>query len=203
MNRAHTLLAAACMLTAACDPRSPTSASLSGELLLAKGGGTQTLYSFTFQGGLQSDLAHPFSALAKSGDPFVSGVSGDPVYLTLPSSSGGDASVCNANGGDLGPATGDWGAYAGLWKGSFSVAPKGRGSSYHVTFNATRDDGTGWIWLVVNADGVKSNGNLTLTFTNVRGLVSAYSTPTGSFDPRVGPFDPQDRCLSFSVTATP
>jgi hypothetical protein len=50
---------------------------------------------------------------------------------------------------------------------------------------------------VVNGPAVKSNGNLTLTFTNARGLVSAYSTPDG------GPFDPQDRCLTFSIVSTP
>lgn len=52
-------------------------------------------------------------------------------------------------------------------------------------------------------DVALSNGNLTLSFTNARGLISTYSTPHGSFDPRVGPFDDQDRCLTFSITATP
>jgi hypothetical protein len=88
-------------------------------------------------------------------------------------------------------------------EGEFSIASKKGGSSYHVAYNATREDGTGWIWLVVNGPAVKSNNNLTLTFTNVRGLVSTYSTPTGSFDPRVGPFDSDHRCLTFSITATP
>lgn len=163
----------------------------------------QTLYGFTFQGGLQTDAAHAFSALAKTGDPYYGGVSGNPVYLVLPASAGGDAAVCNATGGTLGPSTGDWGAYAGTWKGEFTIGAQGQGPGYHVTFNATREDGTGWIWLVVNADGVKSNDNLTVTFTNARGLISTYSTPTGSFDPRVGPFDPQDRCLTFSIHASP
>ena len=52
-------------------------------------------------------------------------------------------------------------------------------------------------YLVVNGPAVKSNGNLTLTFTNARGLVSAYSTPDG------GPFEPQDRCITFSIVTTP
>ena len=187
----------------ACDSASPSlTGLLSDEAQLAKGGGSQTQYGFTFAGGLASDPLHPFSDAAKTGDPFYGGVSGDPVYLTLPASSGGDASVCN-DGSDLLPSIGDWGAYAGVWKGSFSIGAKGQGPSYHLAFNATREDGTGWIWLVVNGTGVKSNNNLTLTFTNVRGLVSTYSTPTGSFDPRVGPFDSTDRCLTFSITATP
>jgi hypothetical protein len=54
------------------------------------------------------------------------------------------------------------------------------------------------LWLVINATGVKSNNNLTLSFTNVRGLVSAGSTTDGS-----GTVDSQDRCLTFSITATP
>jgi hypothetical protein len=189
---------------AACNAEMPTRTDPSvGPPLFAKGGGSQTQYGFTFQGGLQSDPAHPFSALAKTGDPFYGGVSGNPVYLVLPAAAGGDSTVCNNDGSGLGLSTGSWGAYAGVWKGSFSIGAKGQGPSYHVAFNATREDGTGWIWLVVNGDGVKTNGNLTLTFTNVRGLVSAYSTPTGSYDPRVGPFDPQDRCLTFAITATP
>ena len=161
-----------------------------------------TLYGFTFAGGLQSDVSHPFTAAAKTDDPFYGSVGGTPVYLMLPAATGGDPAVCN-EGSTLVPSTDTWGAYAGVWKGTFTTDTDGQASGYHVTFNATREDGTGWLWLVVNADGVKSNENLTLTFTNVRGLVSAYSTPSGSFKPRQGPFDPQDRCLSFSVTATP
>ncbi len=187
---------------AACNADTPTGTNSSaGPPLFAKGGGTQTQYAITFAGGLQSDLAHPFSALAKTGDPFYGGVSGNPVYLTLPASAGGDAAVCNA-GSSLLPSTGDWGAYAGVWKGTYSVGARGQGPSYDQGFNATREDGTGWILLSVKGDGVKSNNNLTLTFTNARGLVSASSTPTGSFG-GVGPFDSQDRCLTFSITATP
>jgi hypothetical protein len=162
---------------------------------------SQTLYAITFAGGLQSDLLHPFSAMGVTGDPVSTRVSADPVYLVLPSVSGGDPSVCDQGGSGLAPSTGSWDGYAGVWKGSFSVTPPG--NWYVVNFNATREDGTGWLWLVMNGTGVKTNNNLTLTVTNQRGLVSLYSTPTGSFDPRVGPFDPQDRCLTFSITATP
>jgi hypothetical protein len=157
----------------------------------------QTFYSFTFEQGLQSDPVHPFSGAAKTGDPFYGGVSGNPVYLTLPASAGGDdLAVCDGDG-SLGPSTASWGAYAGVWKGSFSIGAKGQGPQYHVSFGATREDGTGSMWLVINGDGVKSNGNLTLTFTNVRGLLNVSSTPDG------GAYDPQDRCLTFSISATP
>jgi len=162
-----------------------------------------TVYRFNFAQGLESDPSRPFWGAAKTNDPYYGGVAGDPVYLVLNAATGGDAAVCNTEGFELGPTTDAWGAYAGLWKGVFTIGARGQGPGYHVTFNATRADGTGWLWLVVNADGVTSNGNLTITFTNVRGGVSFYSTPTGSFEPSVGPYDPQDRCLTFSITATP
>jgi hypothetical protein len=194
--------AVALLSVVACDSASPTlTGLLAEEALLAKGGGSQTQYGFTFAGGLASDPAHPFSAAAKTGDPFYGGVSGNPVYLTLPASAGGNASVCNQDGSGQLPSIGDWGAYAGVWKGDFSIGAKGQGPSYHLAFNATREDGTGWIWLVVNGTGVKSSNKLTLTFTNVWGLVGAGSTPTGAQG--VGPFDSTDRCLTFSITATP
>jgi hypothetical protein len=186
---------------AACNADTPIGTDSSvGPPLFARGG-SQTLYGITFQQGIESDLTHPFAALAKTGDPYSGSVSGDPVYLSLPGTTAGDAEVCDQDGSGLGATTASWGGYAGIWKGSFSISAKG--STYHVAYNATREDGTGWLWLVVNGTGVKTNNNLTLTFTNRRGLVSAYSTPTGSFDPRVGPFDPQDRCLTFSITAAP
>lgn len=157
----------------------------------------QTLYGFTFEQGLQGDPAHPFSGAAKTNDPFYGGVSGNPVYLTLPAVAGGDdLAVCDGDG-SLGPSTGSWGAYVGVWKGSFSIGARGQGPGYHVAFGATREDGSGSLWLVINGEGVKSNGNLTVTFTNVRGLINVSSTPDG------GPYDPQDRCLTFSISATP
>lgn len=187
-----------------CSGESPIAPESAREpIALARGGGSQTLYALTLAGGLQSDPAHPFSTMGVTGNPFSGAIGANPAYLVLPSGSGGDPSICNQDGSGQSATTGDWGGYAGVWKGNFTVAPKKGGSSYHVTYNATREDGTGWIWLVINSPGTKSTDNLTLTFTNVRGLVSLYSTPTGSFDPRVGPFDSQDRCLTFSITAAP
>lgn len=184
---------------AACNADTPTGTDSSvGAPLLARGGGNQTLYAITLAGGLQSDPTRPFSALGVTGNPFSAKVSADPVYLVLPASAGGDnLAVCDGDG-SLGPSTGSWGAYAGVWKGSFSVTGKMTGNGYHVAFGAKREDGTGFLWLVVNATAVKSNNNLTLTFTNVRGLLNVSSTPVGG-----GPADPQDRCLTFSITATP
>lgn len=155
----------------------------------------QTLYGMTFQSGLESDVSHPFSTSAKTGDPFASPVSGNPVYLTIPAAAGGVTAVCDADGSHLGATNGSWGAYAGTWKGGFSLSVKS--GRYHLSFVASRDAGGGYLNLVVNAPAVKSNGNRTLTFTNARGLVAANSTPNG------GPMDPQDRCLTFSITATP
>lgn len=165
-----------------------------GRPVFARRGG-QTLYGITFQQGIQSDQTHPFSTLAKSGDPFGGPVTGNPVYLSLPASTAGATSVCDADGSGLGTTSASWGAYGGIWKGGFSVSAKA--GKYHVSYIATRENGSGYLNLVVNAPAVKSNGNLTLTFTNVRGLVAANSTPDG------GPTDPQDRCLTFSITATP
>jgi hypothetical protein len=183
---------------AACHAETPTgTGSSDGPPLFARGGGNQTLYAITLAGGLESDPSHPFSAMGVTGDPFSAKVSADPVYLTLPASAGGvDLAACDGDG-SLGPSTASWGGYAGVWKGGFSVTGKKAGNSYHVAFGATREDGSGFLWLVINATGVKSNGKLTLSFTNVRGLVSAGSTPDG------GPVDAQDRCLTFSITATP
>jgi len=201
MTRTVALLAL-CGL-AACNTESPTGTDAASAPLFARGGGSQTSYGFTFAGGLVSDPTHPFSAMGVTNNPFSAQIAGNPVYLILPAGSGGNTSICDQDGSGQPPSTGNWGGYEGVWKGSFSIAAKKGGSSYHVGYNATREDGTGWIWLVVNGPAVKSNNNLTLTFTNVRGLVSTYSTPTGSFDPRVGPFDSDDRCLTFSITATP
>ena len=165
-----------------------------GQPVFARGGG-QTTYAITFQGGIESDLSTPFSATAKTGDPFSGGVSGNPVYVSLPVTTAGDTMVCDQDGSALGATAASWGGYVGIWKGDFSISAKA--NTYHFAYRTTRQDGTAMLWLVVNAPAAKSNGNLTLTFTNVRGLVSAYSTPDG------GPFDPQDRCLTFSITATP
>jgi len=187
-----TLALVALLGLAACGDHAPLSPG--GEAPLFARGGGQTLYGITFQQGIESDPAHPFSALAKTGDPFASPVTGDPVYLLFPGSAGGVTAVCDADGSGLGPTTADWGLYGGIWHGSFSVSAKA--GKYHLSYIATRENG-GYLNLVVNAPAVKSNGNLTLTFTDVRGLVAANSTPDG------GPTDPQDRCLTFSITATP
>jgi len=185
----------------ACNGDSPTGTDPAAGPLLARGGGSQTLYAITLAGGLQDDPAHLFSASGVTGDPFSGkGISADPVYLTLPASAGGtDLAACDGDG-SLGDSTPDWRGYEGVWKGSFVVAGKKPGnSSYRVAFGATREDGTGFLWLVIQSGtGVKSNNNLTLTFTNVRGLVSEGSTPVGG-----GEADAQDRCLTFSITATP
>jgi hypothetical protein len=211
MNRTSIPLALSLFAFAACSSDVATVPRvLTSEPLFAKQP-AQTLYAFTWQGGLQSDVNHPFSTLAKTGDPFgASGIDADGVYLVLPTLSGGDPSVCDA-GSTADSSTGAWAEpyrdYSGLWVGhvgaSVSTGKQGI-TTANFSFNATRSDGTGWIWLVLKGGTVAlSNGKLTLSFTNARGLVSAYSTPTGSFDPRVGPFDPQDRCLTFSITATP
>lgn len=198
MKRTLALLAL-CGL-AACNADTPAGPDSSADPLFARGGGSQTLYAITLAGGLLDDPTHPFSALGVTGDPFSGkGISADPVYLTLPASAGGtDLAACNGDG-SLGDSTPDWGGYEGVWKGSFSVAGKKPGNtSYRVAFGATREDGTGFLWLVIQSGtGYKSNNNLTLTFTNVRGLVSEASTPVGG-----GPADSQDRCLTFSITAT-
>ena len=189
-----TLALVALLGLAACSDYTPVAPGV-GAPLFTRGGG-QTLYGITFQRGIESDLAHPFSALAKTGDPFSGpGVAGNPVYLSFPASTAGATSVCDQDGSGLGATSASWGAYGGIWKGSFSVG--GKPGGYHVSYIATRESGVGYLNLVVNAPAVTSNGNLTLTFTNVRGLVAANSTPDG------GPKDPQDRCLTFSVTATP
>src|SRR5688572_20497283 len=79
---------------AACHADTPTGTD-AGTPAFARGGGTQTLYNFTLAGGLESDAAHPFSAMGVTGNPFSAQVGGDPVYLVLPASSGGDPAVCD------------------------------------------------------------------------------------------------------------
>ena len=184
---------------AACNADIPTGTDSSTGPLFARGGGNQTLYAITLAGGLQSDPSHPFLAMGVTGNPFSSKVSAEQAYLILPASAGGsDLAACDGDG-SLGPSTALWGGYEGVWRGTFSVTGRKAGSDYHVSFGATRADGSGGsLWLVINAAGVKSTDKLTLSFTNVRGLVSAGSIPVGS-----GPVDSQDRCLSFSITATP
>jgi hypothetical protein len=198
MNRTIFLLGAAVLGITSCSNAGPDAPSLlTGPPLTARGGGAQTLYTLTFLGGIGNDPAHALSGTGKTGDPFSSKIGADPAYLSLPSVSGGDPAVCNQSSGEP-PSTGTWGAYSGVWKGSFSVTAKGGGGyTHHVAFGAAREDGTGFLWLVVNARSDATSDNLNLRFTNVRGLVSAGSTPDG------GPVDPQDRCLTFSITATP
>ena len=199
MNRTLFLVGAAALCVAACSNEAPdASRLLTAPPLTARGGGSQTLYALTFLGGLGNDSTHELSGMGKTGDPFSASIGANPAYLTLPAVSGGNPAVCDQDGSGQLPSTGTWGAYGGVWKGSFSVTGKGGGgNTHHVAFNATREDGTGFLWLVINGRPAKSTNNLTLTFTNVRGLVSAGSTPDG------GPVDPQDRCLTFSITATP
>ena len=152
----------------------------------------QTSYGITFQQGIESDPAHPFFSPAKTGDPFgIGGAVTGSVYLSFPAGGGGVTAVCDADGSGLGATTASWGAYGGIWTGGIKA------SQGHVSFVATRENGSGYLNLVVRTAAVSSNGNLTITFTNVRGLVAANSTPNG------GPKDPQDRCLTFSITATP
>jgi len=210
MHRTSLPLALSLFALAACSRDVPTTPrALASAPLFAKPS-AQTLYAFSWQGGFQSDANHPFSTLAKPGDPFGGGIDADGVYLVLPPSAGGDANVCN-EGSTTDPSTGSWvgesGDYTGLWVGHVTAnvsTGKQGATTANFSFNAARSDGTGWIWLVLKGGTVSStNGKLTLSFTNARGLISTYSTPTGSFDPRVGPFDSQDRCLTFSVTATP
>lgn len=199
MNRTLFLVGAAALCVAACSNEAPdASRLLTAPPLTARGGGSQTLYTLTFLGGLGNDPAHALSGMGKTGDPFGAKIGADPAYLTLPVSGGGNSAVCDQDGSGLLPSTDTWGAYGGVWKGSFSITAKGGGGyTHHVAFAATRVDGTGSLWLVVNARPVKTNNNLTLTFTNVRGLVSAGSTPDS------GEVDSQDRCLTFTINATP
>jgi len=195
MTRILAPLALTLLGLTACTSDAPTMSDAPSVPALAARGGGQTLYSITLATGILADLTHPFTTLAKTGDPFSGAVAGNPVYVVVPTSSGGNAAACDADGSGLGATTTNWGGYVGIWKGDFSISAKG--GKYHFSYRGTREDGSGLLYLVVNGPAVKSNGNLTLTFTNERGLVSAYSTPDG------GPFDPQDRCLTFSITATP
>ena len=188
------------LFVVACSTEAPVAPRLAMSPPLYARPAAQT-YTYTLAGGLESNAAHPFTAQATTGAPFSGTLNGDPVYLDLPASAGGDPAICNQDISSVGPAIGDWEGYAGTWKGVFTVSPKkGKDLTYSATYNATREDGTGWIWLVIKG-GLLSGGNL--TFSNVRGLISTYSTPTGSFEPTVGPFDDRDRCLTFTITATP
>ncbi|HEX6943394.1 MAG TPA: hypothetical protein VF128_10740 [Gemmatimonadaceae bacterium] len=197
MNRTLASLVLAA-LVAACSSEAPVAPRVLTSIPLTARPTPQTLYTYTLSGGLQSNVGHPFSSLAATGTPFSGNISGDPVYLDLPASAGGDPAICNQDGSGLAPAIGDWEGYVGTWKGAFTISPKkGKDLTYSVTYNATREDGTGFIWLVIKG-GVLSNGNL--VFTNVRGLVSEFSSP---IERTVGPFDNRDRCLTFTITATP
>lgn len=195
MTRIPAALALTLLGLTACAGDAPTVPDASSEPALAARGGSQTLYTFTFDSGILADPTHPFATLANTGDPFFGTPSGNPVYLTVPASSAGNAAVCHADGSGLGATTTNWGGYVGIWKGEIRISAKGGKSQFW--YRGTREDGSGLLYLVVNDPAVKSNNNLTLTFTNARGLVSAFSMPDG------GPFDPQDRCLTFSIVATP
>lgn len=196
MNRPLALLSFALFGIAGCSDRLPTAVdSPSGPPAFAKGSG-QTLYALTFATGIQTGSA-VFSGLAKTGDPFL-GIGGDNVYLTLPASASGNPAVCDADGSGLGATTASWGGYAGEWKGTLSITKK-RGLLYFSYRANPASGGAGFLNLDAHAAFVETNasGVITIAISDARGMVGATSTPDGAG------FDATDRCLTFSVTATP
>jgi hypothetical protein len=191
-----TLALIALLGLAACSGMTPTAADTPGEApSFAKASG-QTLYALTFATDLQTGSL-VFSGLAKTGDPFL-GIGGSNVYLTLPAATSGNTAVCDADGSGLGATTNSWGGYAREWKGTLSITKK-RGLIYFSYSANPADGGAGFLNLDSHASFTEtsSGGIVTIAISNARGMVGATSTPDG------GPYDAQDRCLSFSVTATP
>lgn len=179
---------------AACGAAAPTAPSNSP--LLAKSG-SQTLYALTFAADIQTG-SMVFSGLAKTGDPFL-GIGGANVLLMLPAAASGNTAVCDADGSGLGNTTSSWGGYVGEWKGTLSITKK-RGGLIYFSYYANRADASGgFLNLDVHAVATETNssGVVTIAISNARGMVGATSTPDGTN------YAAQDRCLTFSVTATP
>jgi hypothetical protein len=156
----------------------------------------QALYTLSFATDIQTGSV-VFSGLAKRGDPFL-GITGDNVYLTLPASTSGNTAVCNGDGSGLGATTNTWGGYVGEWKGTLSITKK-RGLIYFSYTAAPADGSPGHLNLDAHAAFTETNssGVITIAISSTRGMVGATSTPDGAG------FDAVDRCLTFSVTATP
>jgi len=196
MNRPLALLSLALVGIAGCTDKIPTAVdSGSGPPSFAKGSG-QTLYALTFATGIQTGSV-VFSGLAKTGDPFL-GIGADNVYLSLPASASGNPAVCDADGSGLGATTSSWGGYAGEWKGTLSITKK-RGLIYFSYRAGPAAGGPGFLNLDSHAAFTETNsgGVVTVAMSNARGMVGATSSPDGVVS------DATDRCLTFSVTATP
>jgi hypothetical protein len=196
MNRPLALVSLALLGLAGCSDQAPTAAdSPSGPPSFAKGSG-QTLYTLTFAADIQTGSV-VFSGLAKNGDPFL-GIGGDNVYLTLPATTSGDTALCDGDGTGLGATTNTWGGYVGEWKGTLSITKK-RGQIYFSYRANPAGGGAGFLNLDSHAAFTETNnsGVVTIAISNARGMVGATSTPDGAG------FDAVDRCLTFSVTATP
>jgi hypothetical protein len=196
MHRPLSLFTLAVLGLGACSDTAPTAVESPSEPpSLAKGSG-QTLYSLTFATDIQTGSV-VFSGLAKTGDPFL-GIGGDNVYLTLPAATSGNTAVCDADGSGLGATTNTWGGYAGEWKGTLSITKK-RGQIYFSYRANPAGGGAGFLNLDSHAAFTETNtgGVVTIAISNTRGMIGATSTPDGAG------FDATDRCLTFSVTATP
>ena len=193
MNRSLSLLSLALLGVVGCSDKIPTAVgSPSGPPSFAKGSG-QTLYALTFATDIQTGSI-VFSGLAKTGDPFL-GIGGDNVRLTLPAATTGNTAVCDSDGTGLGATTNSWGGYVGEWIGTLSIIKK-RGLIY-FSYRAFR--GGGFLNLDSHAAFTETNsgGVVTISISNARALIGATSSPDGVVS------DATDRCLTFSVTATP
>ena len=159
------------------------------------------LYTYTFSGDIQGELTN---VPASSSDPFKQ-VSASGLSFEFPAASTADTTACNTDQPSLAPTVNDWDGYASdKWAGAIDLSRRKK-SSFHLQITGTQNDGTGSINLAVNdvpVEDTNVGGTAMIRFEDARALISAlsYSETDGNGDPT---YDAEDRCVNFSITATP
>lgn len=164
--------------------------------------GRSNLYTLTFGGdlagtvtGLTLDFRDPLKAIN------AGAVSFRPVLAS------GDRSACRRINGTPVTVT-DWGAFSdSSWIGGMDLARRGSGSFHFQIVGDQEDPDGGHINLVVNHKPVTDTVDLATglafaDFRNARALVGLASWAES--DPNGAPVqDSEDRCINFTITATP
>jgi len=164
--------------------------------------GKTNLYTVTFGGDLQGSIS---GVPLDYRDPLKQ-VSTNAVSF-IPVSSSGDRSACPRT--KEGPVTAtDWGEYStAQWLGGMDLARRGDGSFHFQLVGDQQDINGGHINLVVNDKPLSDRvdvvtGIAVAEFQDARALVGllSWAETDASGDPVP---DARDRCIDFTITATP
>lgn len=164
--------------------------------------GKTNLYTVTFGGDLEGTVS---GVLVDFRDPLKQ-ITTDGVTFR-PDAASGDRSACPRVNGTTVTAT-DWAGFSGSgWLGTMDLARR-RGGNFHLQLlGEQQDPNGGHVNLVVNhvpvADMVDVTTGIAFTeFRNARALVglTSWAELDGGGAPLM---DDRDRCINFTITATP